>query len=120
MHEYPSPAFRGPGLACVLFIFCDNLALQCETSGDRVTLSRVSGVKRYSGDAVWVFSESTANKSNNSCEIECIKNSNWLSFEIGETALCAIQTTIKNQDENYETIFTVYCQYLIIVIRIIS
>ena len=35
--------------------------------------------RRRSMGLLW----NTANKSNNSCEIECIKNSNWLSFEIG-------------------------------------
>ena len=66
-------------------------------------------------------------KLNNSCEIECIllilliaDSADWLIFEIGETALCAIQTIINNLDENYKIIFTVYYQYLIIVIRIIS
>ena len=66
-------------------------------------------------------------KLNNSCEIECIllilliaDSADWLIFEIGETALCAIQTIINNLDENYKIIVTVYYQYLIIVIRIIS
>ena len=46
-HEYPDPAFRGPDLSCVLFIFLRQFGATMRDKRARVTLGRVSGVKRY-------------------------------------------------------------------------